>query len=192
MKTTTRKPISTSTKTAARAFEKHAAGVMANRTAHATECAAEGRHGPRWIKNRTDAEARALDLIRTAPEVVSISIGVEWKKNATWGNNPTASACVETSDGRFARYEGRASGCNYDKESAAIAEALNQSPAVKRLLIVAASRGGFPYGGMVSKWGARLDGGVGVSCFRNIFEFCGYKWNNAGSGKAFDAYTVTR
>jgi hypothetical protein len=192
MNTKTRKPISTSTKAAARVFERHAAEVLKHTAAYLTDDAKDGKHGPRWIKTRMDAAAAGLDLIRNAPEVVSISIGVEWAKSATWGRNPTASACVETSDGRFTRYEGRASGCGYDKESAAIAEALNQSPAVKRLLIVAAARGGFPYGGTVGKYGASLSGGVGVSCFRSIFEFCGYKWDNTGSGRTFDAYHITR
>lgn len=56
----------------------------------------------------------------------------------------------------------------------------------------------------VSGWGERFpcavhtfaglpsfDGGCGVSCFREIFEVCGYEWKQVASGNTFNAYTLT-
>ena len=88
-------------------------------------------------QKRADADVekwreQQLSKLRTAaaaPALSSVSITVEWKRNSYWGNNPTATA--RTDDGIF---EGHASGCGYDKESAAVGEALNKSPAVMRVL----------------------------------------------------------
>ena len=152
---------------------------------------------------------KQLAKLRTAAGAVSlgfVSISVEWSKNRTWGANPTAT--VRTSDGVFS---GHASGCGYDKESAAVAEALNQSPAVMRMLYTAAENamksGKAPaetgnascvswrdilgYGSGYSLL-PYFERGVGVSCFWSIFKVCGYDCRSAGSGKTFDACAVER
>lgn len=112
---------------------------------------------------------------------------------------------------------GAASGCNYDKESAAIAEALNQSPAVLKVLytlkekglkrLSAQGRALNPFHpqpiredrrssnsicGKGAGYGVLpyFEGGVGSSCFWSILEKCGYSCRNTASGKRFDDYSV--
>lgn len=148
------------------------------------------------FKLRTVAAASALSFL---------SVAVEWKRSSYFGYNPTATA--RTDDGTFT---GRASGCGYDKESAAVAEALNQSPAVLRVLYEAAEKhmeNGESFktlsSGCVS-WGDVLgygsgyailpyfEGGVGVSCFWSILSKYGFSCRCAASGRHFDSYTAER
>lgn len=89
--------------------------------------------------------------------------------------------------------EGRASGCGYDKESAAIATAINASPSIMRVLYEHAENGGnFPYSVYTYAGLPYFDGGCGVSCFRNVFGACGYRWEDGAHRKTFDVYTLTR
>lgn len=151
---------------------------------------------------------RQLSKLRTAaaaPALSFLSVSVEWKRSSTWGHNPTATA--RTDDGAFTGY---ASGCGYDKESAAVGEALNQSPSVMRVLYQAAEKAmqnGESFktlsSGCVS-WGDVLgygsgyailpyfEGGVGVSCFWSILQKCGFVCRCSGSGRWFDTYTAER
>jgi len=136
-----------------------------------------------------------LQAVADAEQLESISISVEWKKSRMWGSNPTADARV---CGKMygQNYIGTASGCGYDKESAAIAEALNQSlPLLKALYALketapdAKNHDLFGYG---SGYGIlpHFEGGVGVSCYPKIFEKIGFKWERVATGKTFDAYAV--
>lgn len=151
---------------------------------------------------------KQLSKLRTAaaaPALSFLSVSVEWKRSSTWGHNPTATA--RTDDGTFSGY---ASGCGYDKESAAVGEALNKSPAVMRVLYQAAEQAmenGESFktlsSGCVS-WGDVLgygsgyatlpyfEGGVGVSCFWSILQKCGFVCRCSGSGRWFDTYTAER
>lgn len=137
-----------------------------------------------------DAKKR-LDRVHEVEEVdapASVSVVVEWHKNRTWGMNPRARVAAE----RVATY-GSASGCGYDKQSAAIASALNQNPETRKILYDHAEAGGiFPYG--VDVWAGlpSFAGGCGVSCFYQIFEACGYTFRQVASGKMFDVYEITR
>ena len=151
---------------------------------------------------------KQLSMLRSAaaaPALSAVSISVKWKRNSYWGNNPTATA--RTDDGIF---EGHAYGYGYDKESAAVGEALNKSPAVVRVLYQAAEQAlenGESFktlsSGCVS-WGDVLgygsgyailpyfEGGVGVSCFWSILQKCGFVCRRSGSGRRFDTYIVER
>lgn len=118
----------------------------------------------------------------------AVSVVVEWHKSRTWGENPRARVAAE----RVATY-GSASGCGYDKESAAIASAFNQNPEILKILYDHAEAGEtFPYG--VDVWAGlpSFAGGCGVSCFYSIFEACGYTFRQVASGKMFDVYEITR
>ena len=129
-----------------------------------------------------------LDAAEAANDASTIYISVEWKKSRVWGANPTATI---TGSGSYST--GYASGCGYDKESAAIAEALNDNPVIMRILYEHADKGGaFPYG--VTTWAGvpSFDGGCGVSVFYNIFNACGYTFNCVAGGKMFNAYTITK
>lgn len=153
-------------------------------------------------------EAQQLEKLRTAaaaPVLSFLSVDVEWKRNSYWGNNPTATAWA---DGGTTT--GHASGCGYDKESAAVGEALNQSPAVLRVLYEAAEAAlqeGRSFetlsSGCVS-WREVLgygsgynilpyfEGGVGVSCFWSILSRCGFSCRSSAGGRHFDHYTAER
>lgn len=151
---------------------------------------------------------KQFEKLRTAscaPDLDGLQVSVEWKRNRTWGANPTATA--RTPDGI---YNGYASGCGYDKESAAVAEALNQSASVRKVLYIAAEQAlkagdsftrfnnGNVCWGDVLGYGSGYDilpyfeGGVGVSCFWSILKSCDFSTVIAGSGKMFDCYTVER
>lgn len=128
------------------------------------------------------AEVEAAEL----PQVINIS--VEWHRSAVWGYNPTAEVSAERR-----RTYGKASGCGYDKESAAVAEALNANPEALKIIYKYVDEGGaLPYGARVWAGLPYFEGGVGVNCFRSIFEACGYEWRQVGSGKLFNCYTVER
>ena len=140
------------------------------------------------IEKATAEKLAKLDRIAQAPELSYITVAVEWKRSSVWGFNPTATVTTNT---EFA--SGHASGCGYDKESAAIASAMNQNPEVMRILYDHAESGdGFPYSVHTYAGLPSFDGGCGVSCFRDVFEACGYEWRQVGNGKNFSAYTITR
>lgn len=136
------------------------------------------------------------NAIQNAKDIESINISVEWKKSATWGANPTATVKVCYFDGSCSYFDGKASGCGYDKESASIATALNSSYSVLKLLFVCskndpdnkiygyynANKGYFPH----------ISGGVGVSCYNSVFNLCGFKFEHTNSGKTFDCYLISK
>ena len=69
-----------------------------------------------------------LQNVEAAADMVSINVSVEWKKSRMWGNNPQAEATVCYTDHSCNTFKSSSiGGCGYDKESTAIAEALNQS-----------------------------------------------------------------
>ena len=151
---------------------------------------------------------KQLSKLRTAaaaPDLAEISINVQWNKNRTWGANPTAE--IRTADGWFSGY---ASGCGYDKESAAVASAMNQSAAVRKVIYKAAeqalasgqafkrlSSGRVPWHDVLGYGSGysvlpHFEGGVGVSCFWEIFKRCGFSSRCVASGKIYDVYMVER
>lgn len=64
---------------------------------------------------------------------LNIKIAVDWKKSRTWGYNPRATVWVYYKD-QSARTEGSASGCGYDKKSAAVGQALNENEVFYKFL----------------------------------------------------------
>lgn len=141
----------------------------------------------------------------SSPDAHKIIITVNWVKSKTWGMNPHAEIKVfEDAPGGYYEYHGTASGCGYDKQSAAIAEALNQSRSILKALYIAENnrlqlteegdtsrRAVIGYASGYNALPA-FEGGCGVSCFRKIFENIGFKWEDTASGKTFDVYTITR
>lgn len=140
------------------------------------------------IDNLTAARLEKLKAAEGAKETCYFSVSVEWKKSKTWGYNPTATVrglAEDTTDG--------ASGCGYDKESAAIAGAMNKNPEIMRVLYDHAETGKpFPYSVHVFAGLPSFDGGCGVSCFQDVFDACGYVWKCVASGEMFDVYTIER
>lgn len=157
------------------------------------------------IAKDTAATLAKLDRIAAAPDLNFISISVDWVRSRTWGYNPTAE--IRTNAGTFT---GRASGCGYDKESAAIAEALNQCDSVLKVLYTLKENGlragqtdesktascGRSNGdicGYGAGYGAvpYFEGGVGASCFWSILKKCGFS-TTCHHGKHSDFYSVER
>ena len=166
---------------------------------------AEAYATARMIKQtdkRTAAAIERLETYENAPTLKSVTISVEWKRSRTWGANPTATATYY--NGRYGQTTGTASGCGYDKESAAVADALNKIPSAMKALceckenaikagkqaraewndsnadVIAygAGYGAIPY----------FEGGVGMSSTRKVLEAAGYKCTHETHGKYYDYY----
>lgn len=136
----------------------------------------------------TAKRLEALALAESCELPESISISVEFTRSRMWGSIPHATVTAE-----HRRTFGTASGCGYDKESAAIADAMNQHPAIMRILYDHAESGEcFPCSVRTFAGLPSFDGGCGVSCFRAVFEACGYEWRQVGNGKTFNVYAITR
>jgi hypothetical protein len=145
-------------------------------------------------KQLAEIENRYNEIMK-AGEINKITISVEWKKSSTWGYNPTAEIRLYSSTG----YEfliGKASGCGYDKESAAIATALNQSNAVIKMLFDAdkKDKDGKVYGYRQAEKGffPHISGGVGTSCYNSVFALFGLNFEKVASGNTFDCYIITK
>lgn len=135
------------------------------------------------------------DQIAKAQPLTHIYISVDWVRSQTWGMNPHAE--IITDDGCFS---GRASGCGYDKLSAATAQALNQSKSALKLIYnkyeqalrkdpKATKRDAVGYGSGYSK--PYYEGGVGFSSHDSIFRNCGAIVHEWHEGKAWDSMRYT-
>lgn len=156
------------------------------------------------INKETTSKIKAIkssvsNVTEAGRTITDISISVEWAKNRTWGMCPMADVRVCFSDNTCDNYKsGRITGCGYDKESTAVAQALNQCNellhsmyVIKDSNIKKENRDLFGYG---SGYGVKpyLEGGVGVSCYPRIFESIGYEWKGISHGKTYDVYAVNQ
>lgn len=77
-----------------------------------------------------------LEAADKAGKLIEINISVSWTRSRTWGSNPHAECwlCFEDAEygSRSSYSEGRASGCGYDKRSAAVQEAFGFGISKKR------------------------------------------------------------
>ena len=129
-----------------------------------------------------------LESIEAAATVTGLEIHIEWKRSRTWGANPTATVYADT-DAGYVTTTGHASGCGYDKESAAIADALNQIPGIAKMLCnkkESALEAGQSASGKWNDSNAKMiaygagygaipymEGGVGTSAHIAVFKACG-------------------
>lgn len=141
-----------------------------------------------WEKKR-ESELSRLEVINDAPDLSYIKITVEWKKNRTWGYNPTAS--VWTSGSYY--NTGKASGCGYDKESASIGSALIDSPSLQRFIIHNLAKLKNEYG-VETRYGlAHLSiGGKGVSTLLSLFRVVKNWEITEMHGDTFDGYEIRK
>lgn len=143
-------------------------------------------------QKQASQELEQLEAIGNAPMPEAITIIVNWKKSRTWDYNPS----TEITDGKN-RYFGSASGCGYDKESAAIAEVLNQSMSCLKILCnkkeLELKKGKTGTNHDLIGYGSgyyaipKFEGGVGMSCFVKILQEAGYKYTHAGNNST-DVY----
>ena len=160
-----------------------------------------------YVKNRAknqylstlEEEVTKIEAINEAQPILSININVEWKTNRTWGANPKAEVRVNYKDNSCEYFHsGSISGCGYDKESTAIAEALNQSHSVLKMLYNAKNKNIDKSNGDIFSYGIgghetpRFSGGVGTNCYYRVFEKLGFKMEKVSSGKSFDVWTVRK
>ena len=142
-------------------------------------------------KERT-AKLEKLTKIEQAEDIEQIRISVEWKKSAMWGMNPHIELSAYSSNNCY-NANSTASGCGYDKESQAIAEALNSIYGVRKLLIEKLDyiNEKKPYG--ISQHGIipSFSGGVGTNCFTSFFREIDWSVTEM-HGKTYDSYVITR
>ncbi len=156
----------------------------------------------RYIKDKNKAElkeiAKVTNIFNATAQIESVNISVEWKKNRTWGSNPSAEAKICFKNGACEYFNsGSIGGCGYDKESTAVARTLNQCNELLKLMyakkdkkIKLSNRDIFGYGsgcGILPYF----EGGVGVSCYYQIFESLGFKFEKIASRKTFNVYKAT-
>lgn len=141
--------------------------------------------------DRAEAKKIAeLDRIAIAPAVRCISLSTEWKKSRMWGNNPHTVAAIFT-DTDAARYFGRASGCGYDKYSAAVTQALNACDSVRRLIIENYNKlnkemehnGCYLYFDIIP---ALATSGSGINAVKRVLTACGLTVRSEYNGKKED------
>ena len=131
------------------------------------------------LKKDMKAALAKIDTIEAAEKPESFTLWVTWKKSRTWSRNPHTELIVNGDT-----YRGKATGCGYDKESAAIADALNACPGTLKILYdvkEAALAGdesistekaiGYGAGYRALPY---YEQGVGVNTLVAILEKCGY------------------
>lgn len=157
------------------------------------------------IEKKTAAKLAKLDRVANAPDLTFISVSIDWVRSRTWGYNPHVE--VRTNTGI---YYGTASGCGYDKESAAIAGAFNKCDSILKALYqlkeeglraglsdksktAACGRSNGNICGYGAGYGAipYFEGGVGASCFWSILKKCGFS-TSCHHGKHSDFYSVSK
>lgn len=136
-----------------------------------------------------------------------IRIDVNWKKNRTWGANPTSEVWTDEYLGE-SRSVG---GYGYDKESTAIAEPFNRSKQMAKIAIIAKyidakykdmdwrEKDGkgiytYSYGVRFSIFhdnGIYWEGGVGASSFMNCIKTAEYKMDSEFHQKHGDFYSLS-
>jgi len=160
-------------------------------------------------ENRIERELKRIETEKNQKHVKELTISIEWKKSRTWGSNPHASVQVEyyptpergNENGSFERRDGyKCSGCGYDKTSTVVAEIFNnflmyklyepKRPWSEHLNGKVVD---FPYGVYMPGYlreGSRpmYNGGIGMSCFPDIAQFIGGRFETVASGKMFDVF----
>ena len=154
------------------------------------------------IDKDTAEKAAKLARVAQADPLHVCDIWVEWKHNTSWGSTPAATATVYNERGNVTgETSGRASGCGYDKRSAAVADALNDSDSALKVLYTAEESAlregrtnrrevlgyGLGYGAL-----PYFEGGVGVGCFWRFLRAQGYRVNENERGKRDDFYMIVK
>lgn len=148
-------------------------------------------------QKRLEKDLHRLEIVKGASDEISnISITVNWKRSSMWGYNPQ----VEIFTNKGEVLTGTASGCGYDKESAGIADALNKSNNILKLLYKAKNKkmtqknkNSHDLLGYGSGYGVLpyFEGGVGSSSLMYIFKKLGFNVKEQHTKKS-DYYIITK
>lgn len=132
---------------------------------YATERAA------RRIDKETAAAIELAKAVEAAPEVEAIQINIHWTRS-NGGYNPHAQVKVYTNKGTYTA-SGSAYGGNYDKESAAAMDALNQIPAALKIIYDQRHNNINIYGTALYQAAPKYEGGTGINQLQRILEQSG-------------------
>jgi len=149
---------------------------------------AEQKAANKLARQQAKAEAKKLAQIqadKNQKPVDLITISIEWSK----AGNPTCTAKIYYKDATAQQITARAGGWGYCKESTVIANIFNASLKYKLYQITDADKK--PYGINLYNDRFYFAGGVGTSCYYNIAEFIGGKFERVASGKTYDAFRFT-
>ena len=134
------------------------------------------------------------EIAHNEPLPVYITLNVEWKRSNMWGLNPSVDMRWEDENGNwhFEEKAGYASGCGYDKHSAAIASALNHFKNL-RYKIRNKNFKKSPYGICKDEFSySRFEGGVGMECYPAIFRWLGYEMSHVAWGNVYDKWIIEK
>lgn len=164
------------------------------------------RRADREVAKQRESYFAKLQAAADTNPIRSLSIALTWHRSSVWGYNPIAEAV-----GDYRRTTGKASGCGYDKGSAAAADALNAQPQTLRFLYdraeAALAEGADPHSKSACTgycWSGILgygsgysvlpyyEGGVGMSSLLDLFTRGGYSVRSAASGRLYDCYLIDR
>lgn len=163
----------------------------------------EEKQARRLARNqaREAAKVRArIEAERNQKPVKSLIIVIEWHPSRAYGFVPHAEAQVEYHDGTMGRKRGyTASGCGYDKESTVIAAIFNDFLKYKLWGPLPADKHYWyngeqvdrPYGIYMRDDYRCYDGGIGVSCYREIAVFIGGRFEYVAGGSISAVYRYT-
>ena len=144
------------------------------------------------LNNTKEKQLEKLTKIEQSQDIEQIRISVEWKNSRMWGMNPHVELAAYTSNNCYTA-NSTASGCGYDKQSQAIAEALNSIYGIRKLLIEKLDyiNEKKPYG--INQYGIipAFSGGVGTNCFTSFFQDIDWTVTEM-HGKTYDSYVLTR
>ena len=134
-----------------------------------------------------------------APDIVRVY--VTWTRSSVYGWNPHAEVTAYNGTHSDSTH-GTASGCGYDKTSAAVAQALNACDMIRAALIRWTESGGKTYGVYTSETVSfptvpHFEGGCGIECIEAAFRGMGYKVEqythcNRRGNTEFKTWTFTR
>lgn len=138
------------------------------------------------VKSIQKDAQNAADKVREVAQIEApqfIRLYITWTRSTVWGWNPHCTLTTWTENGSGYRDEtthGRASGCGYDKTSAAAAEALNASNIVRGALVRFVNDGGSNYGVYTAETlnypvCPYFEGGCGMSTITETLRKMGYK-----------------
>ena len=128
------------------------------------------------------------------PDIVEMTIKIDWKNSRTWGYNPHASYYCLNSNKTWGQGNGfTCSGCGYDKESTVVAKIFNEIMVGMVYRKLKRNRKNAPYGVNVPDKGGvpSFSGGVGINCYIQIVAWLGGKMEHVAWSDTFDQYKIT-
>lgn len=144
----------------------------------------------RRIDKETASAIELAKAVEAAPEVEAIEINIHWTRS-NGGYNPHAQVKVYTNKGTYTG-GGAAYGGNYDKESTAIARALNDIPAALKIIYDQRHNDINIYGTALYQAAPEFEGGTGINQLKRILETSGIFEINHTGDKTSDYYYFER